>query len=822
MDAEAAVELLEALTASPHQQAQELKCPKCNTVHPHQPHDAEALRDTKIYTTSSEQHHSMYALSCGHLLCKTDFETSGGHAGKDTAASKLLACCSVAGCDDKNSNAETRCSHGARVVSLQEGNTEQCPICWEEYGSIIALACGHLVCSDDFCKLGGHMGDDALLSLEQVRERRQQQIQQLQATYGSQIPQLIDMLTSEEEESQVHVALYLLSAATACHHRDPSNATALVQQGGMAAVVQAMSRFPTTRVLSMVAGLFSSLTCTNHRTEQDSTINVVAICNAGAISKIAEIMVDPETSVVTLGDLCYRTSELFHQSATFAAVIHAKGQLPSIVQAFLHVMKEERGSEHASATANLHAHALNAFMGLAGVTDQEMETATTRALADLDVIETIVDSMKRFPNDEYVQQKGIGALCHLSFGPQVGQKIVQAGAIAIVCQAMQNHPTDWFVQRNALNLFWATAKGDCNEAKKQVVKHHVLQRIHDAMLALDTDSIIQEAACSALANLVKKLQGLDVLMARSGCIEMVVTAVENHSDLEDAVIYQAVQVFDQLAKSKDHEVRLALTTTDAIPMLQNVMRHVTYIAMAPMRGIDPSTLPNVNPFMIMQLEEVLTVTLQKLGVQDISIWGDDEYDFDDEEPEDGEITSPPFDITSILDKDLTEHPLGWLKGSPHPFNVDYERTHELAEKHKTVSFITSPPDPPQVGRQLAIRISLPYGGRGYLYGTITSLAPAPSDEQLLRTSKLFGKPCPCPRPECRLKKGTSAELLAAHGALHGQEMRVEVTLKSPYFQRKLRFAPLPAFFLGEDSKYDAILRWDEGGSWEMSKITKHE
>eukprot|EP00531_Pseudo-nitzschia_arenysensis_P004216 CAMPEP_0116151934 /NCGR_PEP_ID=MMETSP0329-20121206/20376_1 /TAXON_ID=697910 /ORGANISM="Pseudo-nitzschia arenysensis, Strain B593" /LENGTH=494 /DNA_ID=CAMNT_0003648609 /DNA_START=162 /DNA_END=1646 /DNA_ORIENTATION=+ len=54
----------------------------------------------------------------------------------------------------------TRCSHGAMSLFTK---LHQCPICFEENieaPNVVALACGHVLCKEDFCRLGGHVGAD--------------------------------------------------------------------------------------------------------------------------------------------------------------------------------------------------------------------------------------------------------------------------------------------------------------------------------------------------------------------------------------------------------------------------------------------------------------------------------------------------------------------------------------------------------------------------------------------------------------------------------------------------------------------------------------
>jgi hypothetical protein len=60
----------------------------------------------------------------------------------------------------KRSGTSTKCSHGALCLFTK---LHHCPICFEEDiepPNVVALACGHVVCKEDFCKLGGHVGID--------------------------------------------------------------------------------------------------------------------------------------------------------------------------------------------------------------------------------------------------------------------------------------------------------------------------------------------------------------------------------------------------------------------------------------------------------------------------------------------------------------------------------------------------------------------------------------------------------------------------------------------------------------------------------------
>ena len=57
-----------------------------------------------------------------------------------------------------NRSGSIRCSHGALTLFTK---LHQCPICFEENiepPNVVALSCGHVLCKEDFGKLGGHVG----------------------------------------------------------------------------------------------------------------------------------------------------------------------------------------------------------------------------------------------------------------------------------------------------------------------------------------------------------------------------------------------------------------------------------------------------------------------------------------------------------------------------------------------------------------------------------------------------------------------------------------------------------------------------------------
>jgi hypothetical protein len=169
-----------------HQQATgAIKCPKCNSNHEYKPAiDKEDRKDYQIFSSgklrcssskcssaSQEARSSetaLYSLStCGHLLCEGDFEQLGGKVGEN---SSQLNCATRS---ENNDNSDfTLLSHGASIVLISAG-TEPCPVCLEDFtdsSSMLALACEHVFCMDDFKPIGGK------ISQEEVTRQREDQV----------------------------------------------------------------------------------------------------------------------------------------------------------------------------------------------------------------------------------------------------------------------------------------------------------------------------------------------------------------------------------------------------------------------------------------------------------------------------------------------------------------------------------------------------------------------------------------------------------------------------------------------------------------------
>ena len=814
----------------------DLTCPKCNSTHVYTPASSSndsSMSDLRVFHNGSHvrcfgckqessQNHPMQALTCGHLFCTEDYNKLSCIDGNATGKKDCPTCEATT-----SSSTADLCSHKARAVWIL--GREQCPICWEDFTSndespsngvmMIALACGHTFCPDDFKRLGGKMGPDALVSLEEIRRRQEEQVQRLRERHGKTVKALIRQLSSSNE-ADVRVALILLAYATAC---TTGETTMFLQRGGPAAIVKAMKSYRYSRMVQELANnILRNLLCTEHRPSSELIPITSALANADVFSVYIDMFRDEQTPIAILLSSARQVRRMFNTELLLTKMLSSKRnkkQLKSLIRAIVQTMERYPDS------ALLQAELIDSFkaLTLSNEKDDALEHKRGRLVADAKGIEAIISSGQRFGNDSLVQENVVGALCHLCFSKDLIAHICQLGGIKLVCTALQTHGAAWFVQRNGSNFLYAVAncmKKDQKVVEKALAENRAVELIRDTIASYGADKEMLSCCFSTLGNIIDNFRSLALLqLTRLGCIELVAKALQDFSDLENyTLLYNGTRLLQYFADSNENEIRLKLTMTDVIPALQMIQNKVEYFSMARMRGVDLSTLP---PFFLMVYDELLNNVLGQLGVLDIDIINDPEYDFDDEEDEHGEIESPPFDVDSILDQDLSVTPPGWYKNNE--FYVSFDHSTELAKKYKKKSFLI-PPLKPAVGQDVAIRVKLPFGGRGYLYGSISSIGPAPSDDELRASgSRLFEKGCPCTRPDCELKNGTRDEILASFGAVAGQQCIATVCLDSPYFLPKLRFEPLPAFFKGKRKQYSVVLCWDESdASWNVVKISNHE
>ena len=88
---------------------------------------------------------------------------TGGHAASPGAPTISCPLCKEEyeySTGDTSVRMSERCSHQARTIYCKH----HCSICLEDYETGVAFKCGHIVCSEDFVKLGGRVGDESMKS----------------------------------------------------------------------------------------------------------------------------------------------------------------------------------------------------------------------------------------------------------------------------------------------------------------------------------------------------------------------------------------------------------------------------------------------------------------------------------------------------------------------------------------------------------------------------------------------------------------------------------------------------------------------------------
>ncbi len=508
-----------ALQQSSHQQKVGVfKCPKCNADHEYQPAlNDENEMDCQVFSSghlvcsnskcsdgaSRDEEHALFALGiCGHVLCGDDFKKLGGKVGEEASQLDCPTCTK----EETSDRDSVMVSHGARVV-LISGN-EPCPICWEDFSgnsSMIALSCGHIFCIDDFKRLGGKIGRDAMLSLEELIRQRQEQVRQLQAEYGTTIHQLIERIPGSDDAESIGNAMTLLALAT---NYETGDAATFLQHEGPAVTVQTMLRFRESRLVMYIGSkLLGNLLCTEHRNLQEQSANSRAVIEAGAVPLCVDILEKVTSIPPILGSIAQSLLLPMFQSLPFiAALPGGLDQLKTIVSAILLAMKRNPGS------AMLQGSFINVLKGATWHFEQGSPANQIRIqLAKLKGMEAIVAAMRRFPDDAVLQEKAIGALCHIAHHSKFIPRMQQIGAIAITCKAMQDHVLDYYLQRNSCNFLWAVAncpKGHAQPVEEDLASNQAVQHLQEAMTHYLDSEEIQTQACSALENTFSTLQVL--------------------------------------------------------------------------------------------------------------------------------------------------------------------------------------------------------------------------------------------------------------------------------------------------------------------------
>lgn len=651
------------------------------------------------------------------------------------------------------------------------------------------------------------------------------------------VQELLTIVTESDEEAAVAVALGTLAA------RAQVEPAALLLVGRRAPIIlirDAIRRFSNSeQVQAPALSIFCylSYSCV-YRNAEEYKAAAASLFDAGVIDLCVGLIRKDSSSEEVINVCCQIICNLTEDHALHSALEgnQCNDTMRSVILAmhkFPHNFKVQR-------------YAAGAILGMTAGHGENSKRFQI-AVNVYGGLEAIMKAMHLHSNDEYVQGTGIGALCHSSFREANAVTIQKGGGVELVVSAMKtfkncrrilingckffrsmaiakqvasigntqvvqcilsvmkDNPEDAVNQAGACAALWNISHYG-ESAREMIYEAGAIKLIKEAMMKLEHSADVQEHAIGCLWNL-SCTEHLRVELAKSGCVDLIGKAMETHRD-SYAVQKEGCGALYLLTKSKNKRVRLALTSSMAIPALMH-----NFCKYNDTRAVSTEE---------MIFFEKVSEALDRLGVLQNYVIGEDEYDPDDNQDE-YPIECPPFDIGDLLDKDLIKDAPGWyLKDG---FCLDYQGS-VRCEKEYGLDMLRLYKEP-TVGQNVCLRIVLPYGGRGYLHGEVVKVASPPTDKELENSdSALFGTRCPCGAPSCPLKDGCTREvLLSTFGALHGQEVTVTVSLAAgrDINDRKLRFSPLPKFFRGEDANYSMVVRFnDDKRWWEVVHIKRDE
>ncbi|KAL9178305.1 hypothetical protein ACHAXT_001733 [Thalassiosira profunda] len=515
-----------------------------------------------------------------------------------------------------------------------------------------------------------------------------------------------------------------------------------------------------------------------------ASICVPALCNMVECHLPEDVVFANRTRVRELGCI-EEVVQVMEKSLNGSSVMSGQGLFASLVTLFhfVNVGDEERVAAQRAAAANV--------------------------LIECGGFAVVARVMRAYPQDAAIAEKGCGIFFRYGLAPGVAAVAIEKDGVQCVLDAMQSLEDDVAVQTMGCQALWNLAHDDMGVIHTISSEMGGLRRIVRAMELYPENVHLMEMALGALWNpLGSKNEAIYRELAEVGGIESIAKALLAHKE-HAGIQSEGFAPLEFASRSNSLEVKIAfLESPSAVPALQQVLN-----------SIPPWWMPQLMTWELVDKHERVSNAIGRLGLMEVNMIGDDEFDGDNEQDECCKVQDAPFDIGVLLDKDLTEgdDAPGWIKA--YPFHLDRECS---AGGKK----ILHPYSMPVIGDYVCLRVKIPFGGRGYLYGKVSGVGPLPSEEDLASNgSRLFGKGCPCSNPECRFRDSkTRDQLLAAGGSLHGHEITCLASLGTRHEiedGEKLRRPPLVPFFRGEDTKFRLTLRFDEAfaGSWLVAQIS---
>ena len=769
-----------------------VRCPLCLVKHEYAPIKVQEMHiylsgKLPCITCSKDcgSGETTVALNCGHAVCSLYCQDT-------ICSSSELACdkCTLMGAVTPK-----RYSHGAGAVCVPQGGSVRCPICLEDYrhdasAVLVVLACGHVVCEEDFVRLGGHMGNNVLHSRQEIMGPWAIEVEKFfTAPLGRRLLSVesitghleyIKVLCSQSRVLETEVALALLHQAI--FSGDGLRESCFVMMGGPKVVSEALARFDG-----------------NPRVVYYGFLTLYKVCktkcsNSESALKYTKAVVDPAGILATYVRV-FRKSQNFPQPVL---------DLMGLFFQWIFETKQASSTDIASALNSLLMIIVEQSNGK--VLCSTMKTASA-LLENNDISandakqlqQPAINVMQQHFVDERVLSSAIDILFQIMQCTQTVGAEPHRLAVSLVNAAMSRYSSARSVQEVGCGFFRAvldSAKPSQEDLVEDLFLRGPMEAIEEAMSAFPDDDMIVWHACAALASAVDKFEGMTVRIGESHSVERICGAIKRFEMKDPDVSFQCTRVLRDLARSNSPKVRNILLSSNALPALDSLGDESCELLYRPF------LLGQRNPSTLVSIVENVKETLRSLGYAETFEIGEDEN-------QNLAVESPPFDVASILGKNLMgESAPGWY--NLLPFYVDSTRSQCLTTTHNVPFLIQQPGRGPQRDIDVCLRVSLPLGGRGWLYGKVVSVAMAPTDDELRESgSALFENPCKCPDPGCPFRDVSHEGIIRLHGVVHGQEVTANVGLKSPYMERDAKYEPLPSFFGDEDTRFDVTLRWND-------------
>ena len=790
---------------SPSQGTDPIKCPLCQVMHLYAPTkvDAQIFPSGVLPCTRCSQpcaSQTSMAFPCGHVLCD-----------KDCGGTKM-ACIKCSTSTNDFSLSSMRFSHGAGLVRITNGGSEFCAVCLEQFDSyMVSLPCGHMFCEQDFINLGGLMGNQVLLSRQEMLEpARRDRMTDLRGQVTSPFVQIQNALVSLKNACQQANSLNAENALMILCDVFPSDGAALgadvfTYNGGQTVVAGAVESFPgNPRVIFFSSWALSLLCCPSRAREQTPRLAKSIVSTPGLVCKFIDTLGQRDKLPEPVINCVYKFLKLIFRSNQTSVV-----DLEMILRA-LQATSLQKHLDEPKIVFRVIALIGHLLQGAWKSIPQHVTTTVSQ----LNVLETLISTMER-----HSEVAGVSTICMevVSHEASLRERIASAQLVRLAIQAMDMHELD--VSLLECGCTFLRVMANCqtavqNEVKQSLLTNRAVETIEVA-LQLHPDAVdLYTQACWTLETFAAKIDGMAGTIVQSECIYEVLEKLDRFGSLENVSFgINGADLLHVLSKCPEPKVRLALTDSTALAVLVQMGREISsFIRQMVERETITTT---VNPVAAIAYYASVKRALNAFGYP--SVYQDDS-EFDDKlSPQ--PVEAPPFNVSSILSKDLSSDDVpGWYQA--WPFFVDASRSQLLAVTHDESFLIPQPNVSPAANVNVCIRVALPFGGRGYLYGKTTRVFPSPTDEKLrASTSKRFEKPCTCSNPDCIYKTGSREEYLGVYGVLHGQEVTATVSLTSPFFERKLRYSPLLAFFANH-TKFNVTLRWnDSTNRYEIVELT---